>query len=166
MLQTVLAHLRVYRSAGHEVFLSEHPSPALVFAPFQPLDDTGFQTLRGATLRSGTPTVAMIEKREGTNPFAQMITLGRARNNDIELKAASISKFHGYFTQNDSGAVFFTDGGSSFGTHVGGRPLIAKIPQELEPGQKVVFGSVEAVFYDAAGFANFLREHVPPGSEG
>ena len=39
---------------------------------------------------------AAVEKQKGSNAFDNMITVGRAGNNDIALEISSISKFHAY----------------------------------------------------------------------
>jgi len=160
VLKTLLDYLREYRRLGHEGFVAEHASPVVVFSPFLTLGGTGFRTLGGGAMRAGMPSVGVIRKRAGTNPFTQMITLGRAGNNDLELKAASVSKFHGYFTLDGSGAVFFTDSGSTFGTKVNDTPLLPKIPQQLQPGERITFGVLSAQILDPAGFADFLRSQI------
>lgn len=160
MLKTLLHYLREYRRLGHEGFLAEQTAPVVLFSPFQTLEETGFRTLRGSALREGMPAVGLIRKRGGTNPFTQMITLGRAGNNDIEIKAASVSKFHGYFTLDGSGEVFFTDGGSTYGTKVNDTPLLPKIPRRLQPGERIAFGVLSAQFLDPPSFADFLRSQI------
>lgn len=158
MLRTLRAYQAMYER-DPDGFRDDLQAPVIVLDAFKQMDDTGFQTLRGDALKGGTKTVARIEKREGTNPFSQMVTLGRARNNDIELKAASISKFHAYFTLDGNGDVFMTDAGSTYGTQVGGDPLIAKIPVRLTSGVRIDLGSLGAVFYQPADFVERLASH-------
>jgi hypothetical protein len=88
--------------------------------------------------------VYQIEKST-RNPFSDMVTIGRALNNDIIIGDVGISKFHGYvrITGNE---VRFHDAGSTNGSRVDGRAVgregatlttMARI--ELGPARQLVF---------------------------
>ena len=70
--------------------------------------------------------LAFLSKRPG-NPFPHMITIGRARNSDLVINSASISKVHAYFLRTDDGWRL-VDQRSRNGTFVDG--------VALEPGQQ------------------------------
>jgi pSer/pThr/pTyr-binding forkhead associated (FHA) protein len=80
------------------------------------------------------------------NPFAGMVTLGRAANNDVCLYSGSVSKVHAYFQQ-DAERWTVRDGGSANGTFVDGVRLDANVPTPLDDGRVLAFGpDVECVF--------------------
>ena len=94
------------------------------------------------------------------NKFASMITVGRAANNDIRLKLASVSKFHAYFTHVQSNNTWYVgDANSSNGTFVNGERLkTEKNRTRLENGAAVRIGpDVAARFFDARSFFEFLH---------
>lgn len=133
--------------------------PLLIVSPFEPDDDAGFKTLKGGAEQ--TPglsfSVARVKKRPRANAFAMMITIGRASNNDIELKARGVSKFHAYLRQ-EGGRWLLTDSGSTFGTTVQGAPLQPRVEHRpLATGDEVRLGTdVRLVFVDAADTKRYL----------
>ena len=142
-------------------FLREHPDAVFVIAPFQTLEDTtGFNTINMKALK--TPgngyEVAPIRKRAGSNAFTTMVTIGRAQNNDIELKAPGISKFHAYVRMESDGAHLLTDAGSSYGTTVNETRLVPRSDKPtLEAKDEVVLGeSVRLRYLPPADFYEFL----------
>jgi hypothetical protein len=82
--------------------------------------------------------MALLAKRNG-NPFPDMISVGRAMNNDIVLLLPTVSKMHGYFRRADE-AWSMTDPRSSNGTLLNGRPLERGIPHSLASGDVLQFG--------------------------
>lgn len=78
---------------------------------------------RVATLKGDTGDRKRVDlffplvKRTGSNVFSNMITVGRAANNDIVIEGEGISKFHAYFIE-VGGDWLIVDAGSSFGTFV------------------------------------------------
>lgn len=82
--------------------------------------------------------VVFLAKRPG-NPFPEMITVGRALNNDIAFVIGSISKVHGYFRQ-EPGRWSFTDQRSRNGTSHGGRRLASGVAVVLQDGDRLEFG--------------------------
>jgi hypothetical protein len=104
------------------------------------------------------PIVLPVRKVQTT--FPSMITVGRARNNDVVVPDALVSKFHAYFRQLDDGAWGLADAGSANGTKLGDVELPAKgQPERVHAGDKITFGGVSAFrFLDAAGLWAALRE--------
>lgn len=155
-----------FEEAAEPDFATFCAEPLLIIRPFEPDDETGFETLKGSdhspALRA---SVARVKKRPGANAFTMMITIGRAPNNDVQLKAKGVSKFHGYLRQ-DAGRWTITDAGSTFGTHVGGTELRPRDEHRpLATGDEVRIGSgVHAVFVAAPDAQRFLLDAAASGS--
>lgn len=98
-----------------------------------------------AQLRRELESVRIIplRKREGSNSFSMMITVGRTENNDVVIKHSMLSKFHVYFRQ--AGTWTLTDGSSSNGTVVNGEELVPGRSVPLASGAKIVLGSSVSV---------------------
>lgn len=156
ILRYAVAAGKMTREEFEEVF----PHAVFVIEPFTALGDTGFQT-RVVPI-SGTLegiTVATLAKKPGANAFSSMITIGRAGNNDIELKHASISKFHAYVTAGPNGGQVLVDAGSKYGTFAGETQLAPRTEKRpLESGLAVRFASLSATFYTASDLYGVLEE--------
>ncbi len=86
-----------------------------------------------------------IKKRElGAKPFAGKISVGRARNNDVVLRNATVSKFHAWFEVED-GRVKVADARSKNHTWMGGEALRPNEAVLVEPGRAIRFGRVVAL---------------------
>ncbi len=107
---------------------------------------------------SKKPIVLPVRKVQAT--FPSMITVGRARNNDIVVPDALVSKFHAFFRQLDDGDWGLADAGSANGTRLGDVELPSKgQPERVRAGDKIIFGGVSAFrFLDAGGLWAALRE--------
>lgn len=93
--------------------------------------------------RSDAPVHAIVKTTR--NPFADMITVGRALNNDIIISDGGISKFHGYLRVTGA-EVRYHDAGSTNGSRVDGRAvgregiiLSTMSRVELGPTKQLVF---------------------------
>jgi hypothetical protein len=108
--------------------------------------------------KSVGPAVLPVRKVQST--FPSMITIGRARNNDIVVPDALVSKFHAYFRQLDDGAWGLADAGSANGTKLGELELAPKgQPERVRSGDKIILGGVSAFrFLDAGGLWAALRD--------
>lgn len=92
------------------------------------------------------------------NPWPNRISLGRARNNDIVILDASISKLHAHFVLGPAGRMTVTDAGSSNGTQVNGRRIERGQVAELGPGDTLVFGGVALRYFSPAALFDFVGE--------
>jgi hypothetical protein len=92
--------------------------------------------------------VLAIAKSE-RSPFSGQISVGRARNCDIVLRDASVSKLHAHFSQRGT-EWQVTDRGSANGTSLDGKRLAPDAPTTIAVGAKVTFGTVECVVADGA----------------
>lgn len=96
------------------------------------------------------PLVLPVRKHQSV--FADMITLGRASNNDIVVRSTQISKFHAFFRET-SELFELADAGSLNGTWIDSVRLVPKGPPQLiAPGVLVRFGPMEFQFLDAGAF--------------
>lgn len=105
-----------------------------VLAPLQAAQ----QLTRIADLVDPAAQVAFLDKSE-RNPFGGLITLGRARNNDIVLAVPSVSKLHAIFTRPDK-AWLLEDDKSANGTFLNGMKLTPKEKTEVSDGDSLRFG--------------------------
>ncbi|HMJ11821.1 MAG TPA: FHA domain-containing protein [Polyangiaceae bacterium] len=97
-------------------------------------------------LRDARYFIVPLRKRASVDALSlERISVGRARNKDIVLRDASVSKFHGWFTMDEYRAFQFADAGSKNGTSINGRRMEARQPLPLNPGDSVVIGSVETL---------------------
>ncbi len=119
-----------------------------------------FRTSSGVTgsgLGGGDPTIAYLEKTKD-NAFQRRVTLGRTGNNDVEIDAPSVSRFHAWFVRDETTEVWaIVDAGSKNGTQVAGKKLTPKIPQALANNVRVKVGQIELTFFTAAGFLAQLK---------
>lgn len=88
--------------------------------------------------------VVELKKCQGRNAFADMITLGRAKNNDIVVHVPEVSKFHAYFTEMD-GVWRITDARSTNGTFVNGVQLKPHDPKQLASQDQIKLGESVAL---------------------
>lgn len=106
---------------------------------------------------AGAPSVEIVEvcKAPG-NPYPDRISIGRARNCDVVLRDASVSKLHGHF-RTAPGKLELIDSGSHNGTRVNGHAIPANTPTIVLVGDSIVFGRVSAKLCDAGGLYDMLR---------
>jgi hypothetical protein len=116
---------------------------------------TGFDCVQALVeLRARRCFVARLAKRGSSGAFQSQITIGRARNNDVVLRHPGVSKFHASFLSDD-GRLLLTDAGSQNHTLLN-RARVER-QMEVHPGDRVSFGSVEAVICDADSLWLALR---------
>jgi FHA domain len=156
VIEPALDALKAAADCEREQFAKRYPHPVLLVEPFQELDDTGFNTNVAKGNRGVTLMLATVRKEVGANPFASMITIGRAGRNDISLKADGVSKFHAYLTP-EGHEMFVTDAGSSFGTTVDGKRIVPRTKHPVRDGAAITFGGVEAHYYLPPSLYDRLR---------
>jgi hypothetical protein len=167
--QTLDQLVRDAWSQTEEAFRDGHPGRYLI------LESTSAEAastvmLRTVTVASVRPAqeralldVVPVVKRHDNNPFTSMITIGRARNNDIVVNDSSVSKMHAWIRHGaDTSAELaatLTDAGSTNGTFVDGAPVVAStVP--LHVGTRVRLGSVEFWFVDGLLLHRALRRRA------
>lgn len=162
MLRPMQAFMKDARNGALDEFLKLHPDPVLVVAPFQADEDPKFNTVAGdpSSLQGGVAWVASVAKRAGSNVFTSMVTIGRARNNDVELNEGTVSKFHAYVMLEPGGPIL-VDAGSTYGTFVHERRLVSRRERHpLRPGDGIRLGSVSMTYFDPPTFYEHLRRET------
>jgi hypothetical protein len=86
-----------------------------------------------------------LEKRVATATYMERISVGRARNQDVVLRHASVSKFHAWFQRDDKGQWLVADAGSKNGTRINQDESSKRELTPVSPGDLIRFGSVEAI---------------------
>lgn len=84
------------------------------------------------------------------NPYQGRIIVGRARNCDVVLRSASVSKLHAYFVIHDESHAELCDMNSSNGSRVRDVRLEPGKPHPLVPGELVTFADVVGEFLNAS----------------
>ncbi len=97
-------------------------------------------------LAEGGSLVVPVVKTD-LNPFAGMIIVGRAGNNDIRFASSNVSKVHAFLKQ-QSDSWFVEDRSSTNGTVVNGVTLEATVDHQLNFGDELRFGDVPCMFMD------------------
>jgi hypothetical protein len=163
-------------SEGGEAFREGHRCPVLVSVATQGEDEqSDFHTaiirpnvlsaIRAAAVsdrsRPSIPTGALAAevheiKKKGDRPFHGQIGVGRARNVDVCLPLARLSKYHGYFSELEGGGYAFTDAGSTNGTLVNGVRLERKVTSPLQDGVEMTLGPYRFVFYGPDAFCEMV----------
>jgi hypothetical protein len=90
------------------------------------------------------------------NPFSGQISVGRAKNCDIILRDASVSKHHAYFRVIDAATAELVDMGSQNKTTINAEPIKSNTPVTVVSGDNIAFGSVIGVFVDATRLYQLL----------
>jgi hypothetical protein len=99
-----------------------------------------------------------IAKAKG-NPYPDRLSLGRARNCDVVLRHASVSKLHARFSPRPDGQLDLVDVGSQIGTRVNGRTLEPNKPERVAPGFILLIGRVIARVADARIVWDLIKAH-------
>jgi hypothetical protein len=147
-------------SKGEALFCKLHPEPCFLFlssdAPGESVTPPmSFGTvavnvklaIQSPGYESTREYRAIPLKKDPSNPWKDRVSLGRARNNDLMIRATSISKLHAHCILGESGQVSLIDLGSTNGTLKNGKRLAPNEAQSLADGDRVRFGSVDTVFY-------------------
>lgn len=162
------------RRLSRDEFVAKHPGPALELKALGggPASASGGDATPSARELSYRRTVVSEEgvtaagaydgrvvfilKRPG-NPFPNIVTLGRAMNNDLVFALGTISKVHGMFWL-EGASCSYTDQKSTNGTLVNGKPLATGERRKLADGDVLTLGNdLEATFRGPAAFFERLR---------
>jgi hypothetical protein len=137
---------RLLPTLGFETIVGEIPDSSRGMASARSSKAVFGGSQVGALLLKSPYFVAPLKKRAiAGKPFADRISVGRARNNDIVLRDASISKFHAWFECDDDDAYYLGDARSKNTTSVNGALVAGPELLRLKPGDEIRFGNVETV---------------------
>jgi hypothetical protein len=153
------------KEQGEQAFGSSHPWPYLVLTNLPPADlewidpRTMESSLRdlGGDARGDRLVFAVPLAKSNRNAYGSKITLGRAKNNDIIIRASKISKLHAAFALEGAGAPSVMDMGSVNGTMVNGVRLAPRQPQALAQGDLIDFWRYTFRYYDPQGMIRLLK---------
>jgi len=112
--------------------------------------------LRDITKVLGDRCYLSAVRRRSEGALGNRVSIGRATNQDIVLRHSSISKFHAYLQSTEDDVWTVSDGGSKNGTSVNGARL-GKEPHALANGERLTFGSIDAMFIDTRTVWRLLR---------
>lgn len=163
------------RKQSREEFLKQYPSPVLLVQTDQLNRERSFKTntISGATadlaraMATGavklSPDVSKYEVlpvvKSKNSPWAGRISIGRARNNDIVVEDASVSKMHAHLIEEGAGFKI-TDASSHNGTVVNGTKLDAAATSTIKSKDVVVFGAIVTKLLGAADLYEFVVKEI------
>lgn len=87
-----------------------------------------------------------------------LITIGRAANNDLAVPDLSISRFHAFLKQGESGHWQIQDAGSTNGTSVNGQAVPRQghgAAVDVKAGDNVRLGQIELTFLEVEELRQF-----------
>lgn len=154
MLEPLTNALLQARQVSRAQFEAAHPEPAVVVEPFEAPSEGGFHTIRLSAPPAGALGLQLgwLRKRPGANAFDSMVTIGRAKNNDLVVDAPAVSKFHAYVQAESEGGLVLMDAGSTYGTTVNDKPLAARTGRVLLKARDVIgLGGVVRMTYFTSG---------------
>ena len=175
---TLLQFHQKYGGLEKEAFLSKIKSPFLVVeldakdrskdSRFKTLDNPGekerptSQVYRKQRPREVREFLAIPLVKTDRNTFHNMITLGRASNNDVVIPHASVSKLHAIFRVDPkTHKVSVSDAGSSFGTTLKGKKLEKGVSVDLESGDSMrLADSVQTTLLATEDFYEYLHLYM------
>jgi pSer/pThr/pTyr-binding forkhead associated (FHA) protein len=169
-METVATFMPIRERLSKEAFVEQYKFPFMVQQPeksgAKKDDKFEFQTVQLTAEELEAATTRMLPRdqpvyrlvKRGTNAFEGMINVGRAGNNDVALDVHAVSKFHAYFSMdNSSGHCYLTDAESTNGSFINRNRLTAHKRYVLDNADVVSFaGTVELKFYTAEGFWDML----------
>jgi FHA domain-containing protein len=131
---------------GEAAFRHRYNHPFLILTQEPPSDDEWVdpQTVETAVedliaKAEQVPALQVVRiTKSSRNVFGSKITIGRAKNNDIIIRASKISKLHAAFIPASKNTYKLVDMGSSNGTFINGVQLKAKESQVLNSKDEIV----------------------------
>jgi hypothetical protein len=147
----------------HPMLLSSNAASAETPAMGNKVDWTQY-TMAGMDaaklMKAAMEVPSVLELKKIQKLFGNMITIGRALNNDVVIADSSISKFHAYFQGLESpDTIKLADAGSTNGTWAEDEKLVPRAePVPVKLGARVRFGNLLFNVYDAGGLWDRLRK--------
>ena len=150
---------------GEEGFRRKYPHSFLVLR-FSPPDDTEEADLQTVETKLSEfnqeekrkPIVKIVAlEKSDRNAFKSKITVGRAKNNDVIIRAAKVSKIHAEFVM-DKDDWQLMDMGSVNGTMVNGQRLEKSQSVKLGSGDMISFWRYVFEYHDLDSFIAILRK--------
>jgi hypothetical protein len=152
--------VQLARTMPKDRFVASFQNRFLVLDARPRTDDFDFDTAISEVAPDPTGRAREVEILEivkaRNNPYADRISIGRARNCDLVLRDPSVSKLHAHLREG-GGLLQVVDLGSQNGTKVNGADLSAHTPQPVKIGDQLIFGRVSGKLHDAASLYALLR---------
>jgi hypothetical protein len=150
---------------GEAVFRRRHPHPFLVvrFSPPDDPEDVDLQTVETQLSdfdhqERRKPIIKVVPLiKTNRNAFKSKITLGRAKNNDVILRASKVSKVHAAFVIGKDKWQLM-DMGSVNGTVVNGERLEKSQTVKIESGDMLTFWRYVFEYHDLDSFIGILQK--------
>lgn len=158
-------YVRNSQSMAQTEFERAYPAPVLLVdrSEFDSAGNVSFDTVVVSVRKDDGPQGVLVfpVAKNRNNPWPERISIGRARNCDVVLRHASVSKLHAHFFLEDSNLVL-ADAKSTNGCRVNDRPLEPGERVPLSCGDAVCLGMIEATLYTPAGLFRFVQEKRVP----
>lgn len=153
--------IELARSLPREEFIAKVPARFLVLGVGPDNDQPlGFSTqvFKTPSLAPSAPQelVVLPIVKAANNPYPDRVSVGRARNCDLVIRDAAISKLHA-LVRIDADAFSVVDVGSQNGTFLNGKRLIDNEPALLKCNDQLAFGTVDAKFMDGGALHDALN---------
>jgi len=121
---------------------------------------------RREAMKPGLFLIKLTKKPD--SPWSRWYSVGRANNADVVLRHPSVSKLHARIHRPDpmdpsndlTDSLSITDMGSTKGTTLNRERLIPSTRYPLQIGDKVTFGDVQTIFFDAQMLYSHLAAMV------
>jgi translation elongation factor P/translation initiation factor 5A len=150
---------------GADSFKNRYPHPFLVvvFVPPEESDAEEHRTRkaslsdyipRGGRL-SGMKAIPLV--KTSRNVFSSKITVGRATNNDVIIRAQMISKAHATFILDDGNRIKLMDMGSANGTMINGKKLRKREMAAVTSGDTITFWRFVFEYQELDAFVQLLN---------
>ena len=120
--------------------------------------------LRAELQRASYFAVPLHKRKGAANIFAERISVGRARTNDVVLRHHSVSKFQAWFECDDYDTFYVTDAKSTNATFLNGVLVPRSSPVAVAPGDELRFGEVACLFTTPELLWDALLLAGPPSS--
>jgi len=157
--------LEQLKKRGEDGFRRKYPYSFLVLR-FSPPDDTEEVDLQTVETQLSDfdhdekrrPIVRVVAlEKSSRNAFKTKITVGRAKNNDVIIRAAKVSKIHAAFVIGKDEWQLM-DMGSVNGTIVNGERLEKNRPVDLSSGDMISFWRYVFEYHDLDSFIAILKK--------
>jgi hypothetical protein len=159
------AIVQIIRTSSKDDFTARFPHLFLMITSRgDDEDEAGFNTMVEEPPTAGRRKSSIMRRMELVevvkakgNPYPDRISVGRARNCDVVLRDASVSKLHSHFRVKDGGSLELVDLKSQNGTAVNGKALAGDQSATVTSGDVLLFGSVSARLCSSALLWDLLK---------
>ncbi|MBN2498480.1 MAG: FHA domain-containing protein [Deltaproteobacteria bacterium] len=156
-------------ASGEDAFREKYTCGFLVLLQGPPRKDEWIDLKTSESSAPDLPPLRKFEHQRAIplvnsdrNAFDSKIMVGRARNNDIVIRAPKISKLHSAFIPDGQGGYALVDMGSRNGTIVNGKRLGRKEQAQLASGDIILFWRYMFLYVDQENMLARLKDREIP----